>query len=132
MPHPSRSRRPLLHGAFAFLPLIGMAAACGPSLNSLARDTFFHSYDCPKGEVEVTGGGDNVPYQASGCGRHASYLCRSENGSLGCEEVGGAPSAHTPASSSAVATPSASPPAASPVAPSATAAAPSATPPAQP
>jgi hypothetical protein len=115
MLHPPHSRRPLLLGAFAFLPLIGIAAGCGPSLRSLARDTFFHSYDCPKGEVEVTGGGDNVPYQATGCGKRASYVCRSESGSLGCQEVGAA-----------------SPPAASPVTPSATAAAPSATPPAQP
>ena len=129
MPH---RPRPLLLGALASLPLMGLAAACGPSLSTLARDTFFHSYDCPKGQIEVTGGGDSVPYQATGCGKRASYRCHSESGSLGCEEVGRDPSAIAPASSSAVAPTSSSPPAASPVTPSATAAAPSATPPAQP
>ena len=123
MPHPPRSRRPRHLGALASVPLVGLvslAAACGPSLRSLARDTFFHGYDCAKSEVEVTGGGSNVPYQATGCGKHASYLCHSENGSMGCEEVGRPPSADAPAPSSATA------------APSATAAAPSASPPAQP
>jgi len=87
MRHSPRFRRPLLLVALASLLLIGLAAACGPSLSSLARDTFIHSYDCPKGEVEVTGGGGDVPYQAAGCGKHASYLCHSESGSMGCEEV---------------------------------------------
>jgi hypothetical protein len=91
MPHLPRFRHPRLLGALASIPLIGLAAACGPSLRSLARDTFFHSYDCPKSEVEVTGGGGNVPYQATGCGKHGSYLCHSENGSMGCEEVGAPP-----------------------------------------
>ena len=107
-------------GAVASLLLIGLAAACGPSLNTLARDTFFHSNDCPKGQVEVTGGGGNAPYQATGCGKHASYLCHSDNGSMGCEEVGAPPSANAPAASSAV-TPSSVPPSASPGAASATA-----------
>jgi hypothetical protein len=104
MPPSTSFRRPRLIGAVASLPLIGLLAACGPSLSSLARDTFFHSYDCPKGQVDVTGGGDHVPYQATGCGKRASYLCHSESGSLGCEEVGGPPSANAPA-------PSATPPA---------------------
>jgi len=120
MPHSPRFRRPLLLAALASLLLVGLAAAsCGPSLSTLARDTFFHSYDCAKGEVEVTGGGGNVPYQATGCGKRASYLCHSENGSMGCEEIGGPPSASAPASSS-VAAPSSSPPSAPPVTPSAT------------
>ncbi len=53
----------------------------------------------------MTGGGDNVPYQAAGCGKHASYVCHSENGSMGCEEIGGPPSANVAASSSAAAKP---------------------------
>jgi hypothetical protein len=99
MLHPPRSLRPRLLGALASVSLVGvvgLAAACGPSLSSLARDTFFHGYDCPKSEIEVTGGGSNVPYQATGCGKHASYLCHSENGGRGCEEVA-APSASPPA-----------------------------------
>ena len=116
MPHPPRFRRPVLLGALAsvlLVGLLGLAAACGPSLRSLARDTFFHSYDCAKGEVEVTGGGGNVPYQATGCGKHASYLCHSENGSMGCEEVGGPPPSATAGAppASAAAAPSASSPA---------------------
>jgi len=113
MPHPPRFRRPLLLGALASPLLIGLAAACGPSLSSLARDTFFHSYDCAKGEVEVTGGGGNVPYQATGCGKRASYLCHSDNGSMGCEEVGGPPSSAAAGAppASAAAAPSANAPA---------------------
>jgi len=116
---PPRFLRPLLLGAVASLLLLGLAAACGPSLGSLARDTFFHSYDCPKGEVEVTGGGGDVPYQAAGCGKHASYLCHSENGSMGCEELVRPPSANANASSS-VAVPPSSASSAPPVTPPAT------------
>jgi hypothetical protein len=112
-------------GGIAFLlvglvGLVGLTAACGPSLSSLARDTFFHGYDCPKSEIQVTGGGGNVPYEATGCGKHASFLCHSENGSMGCEEVGRPPSANAP------------PPSSAPAAPSATAAAPSSSLPAHP
>jgi hypothetical protein len=116
MPH---FLRPLLLGALATFPLVGLVAACGPSLSSLARDTFFIGYDCAKSEIKVTGGGGDVPYQATGCGKHASYRCHSENGGMGCEEIGRPPSADAPAMASASA---AVPPATA--TPSATAAAP--------
>jgi hypothetical protein len=89
-----RARRRLLVGALASLPLVGLlgvVAACGPSLSSLARDTFFIGYDCPKSGITVTGGGSNLPYQAAGCGKRASYHCHSENGGMGCEEIGRPP-----------------------------------------
>jgi hypothetical protein len=110
MPNAPRLPRRLLFGALASLAL-PVAAACGPSLTSLARDTFFVGYGCPKKEITVTGGGDN-PYDANGCGKHALYRCHSQNGGMGCEEL--LPAGAGVASASSAPPPSPSPPAAAP------------------
>jgi hypothetical protein len=115
MPKAARLRSLLVLATFASVAPLA-AGACGPSLNSLARDTFFVGYDCAKNQITVRGSGDGA-YEATGCGKHALYHCREQNGGLACEEilpvdagVAAASSSAAPSASGAAASSSAAPP----------------------